>query len=117
MMNLHFCICAILKFRVCAIVQLVKIHRLGMHQQKVWCNWCNWCNWCTDDGAHTVCCTKVLKSDSGHCNIVKSNNIHINVSVPPKSSMRVVGYFLGLKPWAKFLDALASLDFKLSFSE
>ena len=85
-----------LKFCVCPFVQLVKIHRLGMHQRKVWCNWCNWC---TDDGAHTVCCTKVLKSDSKHCNIMKSNNILINVSVPPKSPIRIVGCFLELNPF------------------
>ena len=85
-----------LKFCVCPFVQLVKIHRLGMHQRKIWCNWCNWC---TDDGAHTVCCTKVLKCDSKHCNIMKSNNILINVSVPPKSPIRVVGCFLELNPF------------------
>ena len=81
----------VLRLSVCA-----KIHRLGMHQRKVWCNWCNWC---TDDGAPTVCFTKVLKSDSKHCNIMKSNNILINVSVPPKSPIRVVGCFLELNPF------------------
>ena len=46
-----------------------------------------------------MCYTKVLKSDLKHCNIMKSNNIHINVSVPPKSPIRVVGCFLELNPF------------------